>query len=163
MLVPSSSFTYSAVRVATPLIRCIMLSIKRSVCKSDCIFPSTTNATSPTLTLSPSCKNCVIFNSESNVAKMRFATSTPAKIPFSLIISCDFPIAVSGMQESVVWSPSPISSANQSFMSSSKLSIIAKKLFFVAKLLKSRDIFLKTITVLILKNYSFYYFCVKSF
>ena len=36
---------------------------------------------------------------------------------FSLMSRCDFPIASSGMQQRVVWSPSPISSANDKSIS----------------------------------------------
>ncbi len=122
--VPSRRFTYSAVRVATPLMRCIMFSIKRSVCSSDCTRPSTTKAMSPRFTRSPSCSSCVIFRSGSKAWNMRFATSTPASTPSSLMMSCCLPRASAGMHERVVWSPSPMSSANQSLICSSRLSII---------------------------------------
>ena len=74
----SSNFTYSAVRVAMPLIRCIMLSISRSVC-SDCMRPSTTNAMSPTLRGRHRAK-LRHFKSESNRWKPVWLL-TPAKMP----------------------------------------------------------------------------------
>ena len=42
---------------------------------------------------------------------MRSAMATPANTPSSFTINWLLPISVAGMQQSVVWSPSPMSSA----------------------------------------------------
>src|SRR3712207_6114508 len=97
--------------VAIPLIRCITFSIRRSVWSNDCTLPSTIIATSPGFTSAPSLINTSTFIVGSKRLKISFATSIPASTPASFINSFDFPISVSGMHESVVWSPSPISSA----------------------------------------------------
>ena len=119
--VPSSSFTYSRVRVAIPLIRCIMLSIRRSVCSNDRTLPTTSKAMSLGFTSSPSCIYCVMRSSLSNISNTFLATSMPAIMPVSLTISLERPMASAGIQQSVVWSPSPISSANQCFISCSSI------------------------------------------
>ena len=118
VFVPSRALTYLRVVVAIPLMRCMTLSIKRSVCNKDCTFPSTTKSISPFFTSAPSWMNVVIFSSGSNVWKIRSAISTPANTPSSFTISWLFPISVAGMQHKVVWSPSPISSANARRISS---------------------------------------------
>ena len=113
--------------VAMPLMRCMMLSIRRSVWSRLLTLPVTIIATSPTFTLLPSPMNtstCMVGSKRRNTS---LATSTPASIPGSLMRSFDCPMASSGIQHSVVWSPSPISSANERSMrrsfSSSTLSI----------------------------------------
>ena len=111
VFVPSNTFAYLRVIVAIPLIRCITFNIRRSVWSKDCTFPSTTIATSPGFTSVPSLINTSTFMVGSKRLKISLATSMPANTPASLISNFDFPIAVAGIHERVVWSPSPISSA----------------------------------------------------
>ena len=117
VFVPFSFSTYLCVIVAMPLILCMMLSMSRSVCSSERTFPVTTIAMSPFFTSAPSPINTSTFMVLSNLSNTFFATSTPASMPSSLMRRCDLPIASSGMQHSVVWSPSPMSSAKARSMS----------------------------------------------
>ena len=113
VFVPFRRSTYLWVMVAIPLMRCMMFSIRRSVCSKDCTLPSTTIGTSPGFTCVPSCMNTVTFMSGSKRWNTSLATSMPARIPSSLISSFDFPMASAGIHDNVVWSPSPISSAKE--------------------------------------------------
>ena len=119
VLVPASisACWYLWVIVAMPLMRCIMLSIRRSVCNRLCTLPLTIIATSPFFTSAPS----FISTSTSSVGSKRrntsLATSMPASMPSSFTSRRLLPIASAGMQLSVVWSPSPISSAKLRSMS----------------------------------------------
>ena len=117
VLVPSSFFTYLLVMVAIPLMRCMIFSIKRSVCNNDWILPSTIMATSPGFTQVPSSMNTSTFMVGSKRWNTILAISIPAKIPSSLISNFDLPIASAGILDKVVWSPSPISSANDKSIS----------------------------------------------
>ncbi len=91
----------------------MMLSIRRSVCRRERTLPVTIIATSPFFTLEPSPINTSTCMVGSKRANTFLATSTPASIPSSLISNLLFPIASSGIQQRVVWSPSPISSAKE--------------------------------------------------
>ena len=126
--VPSRRSTYLEVIVAIPLILCMILSMSRSVWSSERTLPVTIIATSPFFTFVPSpisTSTCIVGSKRWNTS---FAISTPARIPSSLISSFDLPIASSGIQQRVVWSPSPMSSANDRSISlstnSSTFSII---------------------------------------
>ena len=93
VFVPSRALTYLRVVVAIPLMRCMTLSIKRSVCNKDCTFPSTTKAISPFFTSAPSWMNVVIFRSGSNVWKIRWSPSPISSANarrISSAISCSF-------------------------------------------------------------------------
>ena len=90
--------------------RCMMLSIRRLVCKSERTLPVTIIGTSPGFTWSPSFINvstCISGSKRWNTSR---AMRRPARMPSSLISNFDLPIASSGMQQRVVWSPSPMSS-----------------------------------------------------
>ena len=115
--VPFNRSTYLSVIVAIPLMRCMMLSMSRSVCSSERTRPLTIMAMSPFFTRVPSCMSTSTCISGSKRRNTSLAISTPARIPSSLMSRCDFPIASSGMQQRVVWSPSPISSANDKSIS----------------------------------------------
>ena len=117
VLVPLRRCTYLSVMVAMPLMRCMMLSMRRSVWSSERTRPVTTIAMSPFLTRVPSCISTSTCISGSKRRNTSLATSTPARIPSSLMSRCDLPIASAGMQHKVVWSPSPMSSANDRSMS----------------------------------------------
>ena len=132
---PFSSAAYLAVIVAMPLIRCIMLSISLSVCNNERTFPSTSKTMSPGFTCAPSLMNTVTFNAGSNFLNTFKAISTPASTPSSFINRCCLPISSSGMQQSVVWSPSPISSAKAK---SSRPSISSSFVFITIKILVQR-------------------------
>lgn len=80
----------------------MILSMVRSVCKSDCTLPLTTKATSPGFTCAPSSIKTSISNDGSNAANTRRATSIPARIPSSLTRSLERPISSAGMQHNVV-------------------------------------------------------------
>ncbi len=67
---------------------------------------------SPFLTSVPSLSITVIFIVGSTLCSTFSAMSTPASIPSSFIMSRERPMASAGIVESVVWSPSPRSSAN---------------------------------------------------
>ena len=110
--VPFSRCTYLSVIVAMPLMRCMMFSIRRSVCNSERTLPVTIMAMSPFFTRLPSPMSTSTCISGSKRRNTSLAISTPARIPSSLMSRCDLPIASSGIQHKVVWSPSPISSAN---------------------------------------------------
>ena len=131
VFVPFSFSTYLFVIVAIPLIRCIMFSIRRSVCSRERTLPVTTIAMSPFFTCAPSCMSTSTFIVSSNLANTFFATSTPARMPSSFIRRCDLPMASSGMQHKVGWSPSPISSAKDRSMSLSSNSSTVYICFFV--------------------------------
>ena len=111
VFVPFSRSTYLFVMVAMPLIRCMMFNIRRSVCNRLLTRPVTIMATSPGFTCVPSCMNTSTFMSGSKRRNTSFAISIPANTPSSLMSNLDFPMASAGIQQSVVWSPSPMSSA----------------------------------------------------
>ena len=97
--------------------RCMMFSMRRSVCNSERTLPVTIMAMSPFFTREPSpmsTSTCMVGSKRRNTS---LAISTPARMPSSLMSRCDLPIASSGIQHNVVWSPSPISSANDRSMS----------------------------------------------
>ena len=127
--VPSISFTYLSVMVAMPLMRCMILSIRRSVCNRERTLPDTTKAMSPFFTREPSSKKtsiCIVGSKRLNTLR---AMSTPANIPSSLMRRWLLPIASSGMQQSVVWSPSPMSSAKARSIRASSSSFTDNMLF----------------------------------
>ncbi len=95
----------------------MMFSIRRSVCSRERTRPVTIMAMSPFFTRVPSCMSTSTCMSGSKRRNTSLATSTPARMPSSLMSRWLLPIASSGIQHKVVWSPSPISSANDRSMS----------------------------------------------
>ena len=143
---PCSRSAYKRVVVAMPLIRCIMLSISRSVCKRERTLPAVSKTISPGFTFWPSCINTVVCNCGSKSLNTSRATRTPATIPASLISNMDLPRAEAGMQLKLVWSPSPMSSAKALRIKSSNKAIMVY--FFGEFIAKIRSLFQKALQVL---------------